>query len=758
MNAASQHRRRVVAAWLLALLAGLVIIATRLGFSYDLGLFLPRAEGLDQRVLVARAGDTPGARFLLLALPPGVDVPAGVVARLSAHSDIARLPGQGNTDSRPPEPAWRYRYLLTDTDWSTEGLAATLRDRLAELGLAPDPTYEALLRHDPTLASFDALSGLDVTVSGAAAGLTGRQVLVIETVAAPFDLDGQAGAIAAVRDALAAEGLDPGAAEISGAGVFGVELRDTIRAEATWRSLAASIALVLVIGLAYRRFSVLWLAAVPLATGMVAGLAALTLAFEQVHGITLAFGFTLLGIAIDFPLHYFSHRRHSPGGDAMRRVWPTLRLGAVSTALAYGALLLGGAEGMAQLGLFSAVGVIAAAATTRWVLPVLAGDAAGEPLDVVESGNAGSPGLVLPLVVLVAALIALAAMPFGLAGSVPFWNRDLSALSPVPEAQLRRDAALRQAVGAPSMRYQLALADSDPDQLARRRQALHEALVAAVRAEQLEGFRDLAPLLPPVSLQRERQNRIPSEAVLRERLRAATAELPFGESAFEPFIDDAMAAKDLAPVSAADYAGSPLAPLVDASLLRLAGPAGEVQWVSLVDLPGTVSRDVVDGIAERFDGEVFVVDYRQASESLVAGYQQRTWRVLGMVLVLIAALLCWRVRPARAAWSLACVAAALVSSALLLRLLTGPLDLYHMVGLLLVGGLGLDYALFLGRGGRDWADTRHAVATCAASTVVAFAVLAASGIPALRSLGTAVALGALLSYLVARLGSRRTQA
>ena len=100
-----------------------------------------------------------------------------------------------------------------------------------------------------------------------------------------------------------------------------------------------------------------------------AGLAAVSLVFEDVHGITLAFGFTMLGIAIDYPLHLFSHARNVPGRTAIQRIWPTLRLGVTSTAIAYLALLFSGSQGLAQLGTFTVTGVIFALLVTRTWLP-----------------------------------------------------------------------------------------------------------------------------------------------------------------------------------------------------------------------------------------------------------------------------------------------------------------------------------------------------------------------------------------------------
>jgi predicted exporter len=151
-----------------------------------------------------------------------------------------------------------------------------------------------------------------------------------------------------------------------------------------------------------------------------------------------------------------------------------------------------------------------------------------------------------------------------------------------------------------------------------------------------------------------------------------------------------------------------------------------------------------------------LVDLRSASDALVTDYRQRTLTVLGGVVVVIAVLLILRVRPARAAWSLGVVLACVFCAAALLRWAVGPLDLYHLTGLLLVAGIGLDYGLFLGK--PDRRGSLHAVSVCAASTVAAFAILAASGIPALRSLGSAVALGSALCFLTSWWGSWPKQA
>ena len=78
------------------------------------------------------------------------------------------------------------------------------------------------------------------------------------------------------------------------------------------------------------------------------------LLFGSLHGITLAFGMTLLGVAVDYPLHLFSHLRDDETPQStLRRVWPTLRLGVLTTALGYLAMVFSDFDGLRQLAVFA---------------------------------------------------------------------------------------------------------------------------------------------------------------------------------------------------------------------------------------------------------------------------------------------------------------------------------------------------------------------------------------------------------------------
>jgi predicted exporter len=742
----AESRSRLLA-WVTVLGALLALAWPRFELSYDLGLFLPAPQTADQRVLVERLGEAPGARFIMLAVP---DEPARIGALIERLEDADSIEGVlsdlAPPPDRPPQPLWRYRYLLADMDWSVEGLRGALEQRLGELSLGSDPALEALVASDPGAVSLAMLERLVPASDEPWRTADGRRVLVAVSQAPAFDLEGQARAVAAVNQALAATFETPSSSTLSGAGVFGVELRDTIRSEATWRSLGASGAIVIILLLAYRSLPVLLLAALPLLAGLASGFAAVALLFGSVHGITLAFGFTLLGVAIDYPLHYLSRVRVDTVVGALRSTWPTLRLSALSTGLAYLALMAGGAEGMAQLGLFSGIGVIAAAVTTRWLLPALT-PVSLSTTDATRTQRAPRLRVMPPLFV---AALGLGVAGFSTAG--PWWSSDLAALSPVPADRLAEEGRLRQATGAPSLRYQVVMEDQDVEALQRQAETLEGVLEAAQRRGLIDGFQNLAALLPAPERQRQRQDRIPPGPRLETILAGATAELPFAPAAFTPFLEDAEASRHLPLLTPERYRDTPL----EAALAQHLYRGDAARWVLLATLQG--EPDVAGLrtlLGERLPA-ARLVDLRSASDALVADYRQRTLTVLGGVLLLIALLLILRVHPVRAAWSLGVLLACVCCAAALLRWAVGPLNLYHLTGLLLVAGIGLDYSLFLGK--PDRTGSLHAVSVCAASTVAAFTILAASGIPALRSLGSAVALGSALCFLTAWWGSRPTRA
>ncbi len=357
--------------------------------------------------------------------------------------------------------------------------------RVQDLGSPAASLLEPLLPSDPTLETLRVAEALQP--ANAPQRLHGvwfdrageRALLAIETKAAGFDPTGQQLAVNAIHDAFAqARGTTQSAMTLTGPGAFSVEIGGRTQREASWIGMVDTIGLILLLLIAYRNWRTPLFGVLPLASAGLAGLGAVALLFEGVHGITVAFGFTLIGVVQDYPIHLFSHQRAgiSPWANA-RAIWPTLATGVASTCIAYVTFLFSGVDGLQQLAVFTIAGLGVAALTTRLLLPALIDpnprDPAASPRLAAlwqRIARVPQPGAF--------ALGALAALTLAIVAFAPgaFWQNDLSKLTPVPADALAQDARLRDELGAPDVRWLIAVRGANADDaLAAYRSAASDA-------------------------------------------------------------------------------------------------------------------------------------------------------------------------------------------------------------------------------------------------------------------------------------------
>lgn len=767
-------RLALALAWLALLLVAGWWTGTRLEFSGDLRRFLPDPRTPEQRLLMDELGDGPGSRLLLVALSG--DAPDTLAAQSQAlHDALAADPrytmvangGDAGLEAFP-EHLLPYRYLLTSSFDVVPLDADTLRDaldaRLQDLGSPAAALVEPLLPSDPTL---ETLALADAWAPNAAPqrqhgvwfDRAGEQaLLLVETHAAGFDPTGQAEAVEGIHATFeAARGDSASTLEMTGPGAFSVEIGGRTQREAQRIGLADTIGLVLLLWFAYRSWKQPLLGVLPLASAGIAGLAAVALLFPGgVHGITIAFGFTLIGVVQDYPIHFFSHQRAglSPWRN-VRALWPALSTGVVSTCIAYATFLFSGVDGLRQLAVFTIAALAVAALATRLLLPAIVDPS---PPDLAQSprlqrlwhGIEALPRPKWSLAVL--AMLALAAVVFS---PGPFWQNDLSKLTPVPVDALARDAQLREELGAPDVRYVLVAEGDDADRVLLATASLQPGLDALVARGALDGYDMAARYLPGVEVQRARQAALPDAPSLQAMLSEVLADSPFRADAFDPFIEDVAAAKSAPLLQRSDFDGTPLATALSGLLLEREGRATALVSLSGLDDPADVAAlasTQVDGVALR------LLDMKDASESLVAEYRGRVLAAMAVALVLLVATVWLSLRAPSRAWRvLMPTLLTLLIIVAVLRLCGVELTLFHLVSLILAAGLGLDYALFFEHAGdsRDeQVRTLHAVLVCSLMTLLVFSLLALSSIPVLRAIGVTVTLGVacnfVLSLLVAR--------
>ncbi|WP_036839808.1 MMPL family transporter [Polaromonas sp. CF318] len=769
-----------IALWLV-FLAGCALVISRTHFTTDLSAFLPRTPTPEQQLLKDQITEGLASRLVLVGIE-GADAPTRarlsrqLAQQLRADPAFASVSnGEPVNTARDREFLLANRYVLspavTPERFSEAGLRAALGESIDLLASPAGLMAKALLPRDPTgemvqlLGQFNAGSQ-PRQVDGAWASRDGRRALMLlQTRAAGSDTDAQQQAMAAVRKAFdAAAGQSGASLVMTGPGVFSVTSREAIQSQVSLLSMVSVVLIAGLLLLVYRSVGALVLGFLPVITGALAGIAAVSLGFGSVHGITLGFGTALIGEAVDYSIYLFVQSEDS-GADPqhwVRRFWPTVRLGVLTSIAGFASLLLSGFPGLAQLGLYSIAGLVTAAAVTRYVLPHLlpAGfrihdvSAVGRVLQAL-AGRA--PALRWP-----AAALLLTACAVLAGNHASLFNDKISSLSPVSQADVALDESLRADMGAPDVRYVVVVSGDSREAVLQSAERVSVVLQAQVERGQIAGFDSPSRYLPSLATQNARQASLPPTEQLQPRLARAVQGLPVRAEIFAPFLADVAAARGRPPLQAADLEKTSMAMGLDALLLGKAE-----RWNALLPLTapkgGNIrAADIRAALAAAALPGVLFVDLKTESDRLYAGYLHEAIVLsLGGLAIIVVLLLAVFRSPARVLRILAPLAAAVVTVTAGLALLGQQLIILHLVGLLLVVAVGSNYALFFDRPDPATPIAPRTLASMLLAnltTVAGFGLLAFSKVSILQAMGATVAPGVILALLYAAIFARRAHA
>ena len=768
------HRHLLLGIWILVLAALGFAVHRSLVVTSDLRAFMPPPRNADQKLLLDQIGEGPASRLLLLEIAAKqesferiAELSRGLAQVLRGDPHFTRVLN-GEVDLTTLDPALLpYRYLLSPTldsqNFGADFLRDELQQRMEDLAspaagmlkpwLARDPTLEMLKlaqRWTPARAP-QMRDGVWVAPDGGA-------LLLVETAAPAFDPAAQGMAIEALREKFDVLPDSKGATlEISGPGYFSVLVNANTRAEAEWLSGIGTFAFALLLLIAYRHPGVLVSAALPIASGALAGITATALVFGPIHGITLAFGFTLLGVAQEYPLRLLSHRRAGASAqESLAGVWSLLRLAIASACIAYLAFFASGVAGLQQLAVFTIVGLIVAGFVTRYLLPAVLPPrfhdvAESVWLERLRLKLDSAPRLhALPWILLVLAVATIGFAP------TPLWQNDLSALTPVPPKLLQRQGELSAALGSPDVRYLLVLNAADTDRVLTLSERISPQVEKWISAKIVDDVELPSRYLPSLATQRARQARLPDRAALRVALTEAEKDTDFDPGLFSPFLDDVEKARGLPLLTPKAFAASLLGARLDTMLGERNGHV-----LGFATLSGVHDASALANAATQLGDGVRLLDLKAASESLVADYRTRIGIALLAALTLLAVAVAVAFHDVRRAWHvIAPMSLATLLVLAVLRVGGVSLSLFHLVALTLAAGLGLHYALFFERRVDDPAEARrtlHATLVCVISAVFVFGLLATSSVPVLRAIGLTVALGVAFHFCLSTIMARNSQ-
>jgi predicted exporter len=513
-------------------------------------------------------------------------------------------------------------------------------------------------------------------------------------------------------------------------------------------SIIGTIALILVV---FRALRPLWLMLVAIAVGDLCAFAICLSIFGGLHAVVLLFGIGLNGIAIDYCLQYVSARFGADAGtpaDRLRQVFPGIALGAATTLIGYGTLMLAPFPGLIQLAVFSAVGLISSFITIVLWLPFLD---SSEPLThgdrILTIANqlwvfwndAGCRRARWSAVALLAVATMIGALRVRIDNDVRHQQALASKLRE-QEAHFRR---LTQVSGGTQF---LLIRAKDRDRTLQIEEALQAPLESARERGDLRGFQALAQFIPSIARQGENRSLVtyklmrPYLATYYQRLGISGAAQP-GDDVGGYLTPDAIGAS------------SPIAFM--RNLIVESDTAGTTNLVLLTDV---AHPDAIQNIVNGAQG-VRQVDPTEDISALLEAYHMRAMILIAVSVLLMMPVLIWRYGTRSGLRTMLPPTIALIATPPLLALAGMSFSFFSAVGLVLVLSIGFDYAVFC----RETHTSRRPVTMLGillamVTTLLSFGLLAFSGTYAVRSFGATLLVGTSLAFALSPLASDSTVA
>ena len=511
--------------------------------------------------------------------------------------------------------------------------------------------------------------------------------------------------------------------------------------EITWVGGGATVGILLLLLLAFRRWRVL-LAFVPVLVGMLFGAVACVAFFGSMHVMTLVLGSSLIGVAVDYPLHYLSKSwslKPWRSWPALRLTLPGLSLSLATSCIGYLALAFTPFPALTQIAIFSAAGLIGAYLSAVCLLPALLKGVelrpAQWPLNIAQTLLNVREALLkrLPTPALLGLLLVFCAIGLWQLTS----KNDIRQWVGAPPGLMAEAQAIARITGyQPTSQFFLVRADNE-QQLLERHTALSERLDQLVHMDKLQGYLALNQLVG-----------LPSE---QQHVRVALDQLP---QHWQPLLDLGVPETALQ-AELAQLKALPEQTIDDA----LRGPLAEpwrMLWLgkqeagvaAMVSLQGLNNASLLRVQAEGLPG-VQLVDRLGDLNTVFAATQISAAELKLLSCVLIVLLL---IAPFGFGGALRIVALPLLAalcSLASLGWLGQPLTLFSLFGLLLVTAISVDYAILMREQIGGAAVSLLGTLLAALTTWLSFGLLAVSSTPAVSNFGLAVSLGLAFSFILA---------
>lgn len=513
--------------------------------------------------------------------------------------------------------------------------------------------------------------------------------------------------------------------------------------------LGSLAGIILLTWLSFRSFKPIGLVLLSIGIGCLGSFSICWFLFDRIHLLTLVFGASLIGVAQDYGIYFLCNRL---GADEkldstalLKRLMPGLSLTLLAAVIGYMGLALTPFPGLRQMALFSALGLIFAWLTVVCWFPLLISGGTLKSGALVRAyGNtlAYWPRLRMNKVTFFGAalFVVLAVIGCLRLGA----NDDIRLLQTPPRHLIDDQIKLSTLLDAPTPVQFFLVRGSSAEIVLQREELLKKRLDPLIAQQKITGYQAMSNWVPSAQTQSARR------VLLEEKLLQADG--PLAQLAAK--IDED---RDWVAVTRAHMLESGQLLTLEEFLQTPAAEPWRHLWLGQVDgvtasivaLRGLSNADLplLQQAGAGLDGVQWVDKVAEIS-SVLGSYREYMSVVVLAAYIVVFVLLFPRYR--RHTWRvLAPTAVASISTLALLGFAGQNLQLFHVLALMLLLGVGVDYGIFMQeQSSKRDATSWLAVGLSAANTILSFGLLGLSRTPALQAFGLTMLIGTALVWLI----------
>jgi predicted exporter len=547
----------------------------------------------------------------------------------------------------------------------------------------------------------------------------------------------------AARDAA----LAAGAAKVLRAGFIfhSTEASRQARGEMSSIGLGSMIGIVLIMLWVFGSPKPIALVLLPIAAGALGALGLSSLIFEKLHLLTLVFGTSIIGVAVDYGVLYVSGVFDEKIWDAqlrLKKALPVAGMAVATSILAYATISALPFPILRQMGAFTILGLSSAWLTAMLWLPLLAlkmPDGRNQAASLLVKAHASWPRLAESPNLKKLLLLATVLSAFGIlrlkSDDDP---RQLYASAPDLKAEQEEASRLLK---LPATGQFFLIRASNEEDILEREESLALRLEKSREAGILDTWQGLCQFVPSEKQQKSdwdlEQKKLYAKGGAISGLFSSLGESP-GKARSEsqaPF----------KPLNISSWLSAPVsAPFKTLWLGSENGISAGI--VSISPAPGHKPSELAD-IGSGIEG-IEYVDHLGAISELFGHYRRLVSGLLALGYVFVFGLV-WLKYRANSWRVMAPTLLACLIAAGLFGWLGMNFSLFALFGILLSLDMGVDYGIFMQDQSSGFKVRLLASSLAAFSTLLSFGILALSRTPALRSFGFSVLLGIGFSWLLA---------